>query len=471
LHNSPAEDFLFYECILHELNILNHGIFISINDGDLNYKNNRTYYVQARLISHVFDTKGAEKALNFSQTSNSKFGSPLVKNPVKGVYFEDLKKTVFCDDFRMYLSLRHKTRLCGQSSKCCPYKDNLVESDYYFYDGVVNLNSCNQLHFESIESLCINNDCNSNEMISRDQKNSYINFIINLRKQFTEKKTINNFYIWYHFQHDLRDIMCEHLYFPHCCYKFKKYEKINNEEFKDKVKNKYGGVKGESLFSNLPYSNIQTDFCWDTMHVFKNLCYHLLEALNGSRLKDKNGYRLHCKKTGCHPSYAQIDTQIWTIKPNLQKKIDLFINCIRIPITYTSIFQSKGIFNPSKTLESNDYLRILSCLLVLIGFIGKLPYPYQEFLSMLQSDINELIRRRFPEDYDYNHLFELVCETIICKIGLFPFSEIYFELPQLIDLPSAIEMIGPLKEFTSYTGERFNKDVKTNVKKVGLMQN
>jgi hypothetical protein len=51
-HQSEAEKFLFYDCLLHEFILLYHGIHITIMG--------KNYFVQARIISHVFDLKGAE---------------------------------------------------------------------------------------------------------------------------------------------------------------------------------------------------------------------------------------------------------------------------------------------------------------------------------------------------------------------------------------------------------------------------
>jgi hypothetical protein len=122
------------------------------------------------------------------------------------------------------------------------------------------------------------------------------------------------------------------------------------------------------------------------------------------------------------------------------------------------------IFHPSGIIDCDDYQRIVTCLLDLIGFVGQLPYAYKEYLSMLQFDFNELLRPMYPKDYDYDLLFDLVNETGICKQGLFPYSELYFDGLQILDLPYSIRDIGPLRTYNSYTGERFNKDIKNHTK-------
>jgi hypothetical protein len=467
-HQSQAEEFLFNECLLHEFILLYHGIYINIKD--------KKYFVQARIISHVFDTKGAEKALNMTVTSQSKFGSPLVKNGIKGVYFDEyINKTSFCDDYRIYIDLKHKSRMAGQSGKCCPIIEptSTIKEMWYINNTNNNINviaeeannninvviaeEANELQLIHIDSLCIVNDLKNNKIFQDFHQE------LKIRMESKKSKQPDNFFIWHHYCHDPDDTMCSKLFFPHCCYKFSKYERINKIDFEESINSKKNGFKGESFFSKLPYSDIQTDFCWDVMHVIKNLSLHLIGIISGNNCHNKPNIKLFCKELGCHPYfYKENGTEPWKISESNQKKIDTFISCIRIPTSYD--FQVKMIFHPSGTLDCDDHQRIILCLLNLIGFIGKLPYQYQEYLSMLQFDYNEIMRHSFSKEYDYDLLFNLVVETGICKQGLFPYSELYFDGLQTIDLPYSIRDIGPVRSYNSYTGERFNKDVKNHTK-------
>jgi hypothetical protein len=444
--------------------LLYQGVFLKLN--------NKKYFVQARIISHVFDTKGAEKALNMTSTGNSLYGSPLVKDGIKGINFKEvMKKTSTCNDYRIYADLNHKTRIVGQSGKCCPFKDVLTPDDLYIpveedVKEKTNYKSNIMNPGTSLDSLCITNDYKKG-ILTNELNVIYENFITKLdqtkRHNSTSKEAI--IFNWHHFCHDPEDKIFDYLFFPHCCYKYRKYERIKNEDFKEYVRNGTNGFKGESFFSKLPYSNIETDFSWDIMHVVKNVASHLIEILSGDRCESKPNIKILCEKLGCHKMYYKDHEEPWKISDANKKKIDTFISCIRIPVGYD--FQVKWVFYPSGILDCDDYQRIVTCLLDLIGFIGQLPYQYREYLSMLQFDFNEILRSWFPKDYDYELLFKLVNETGICRQGLFPYSELYFDGLQLLDLPYSIRDIGPVRSYSSYTGERFNKDVKEKTRKGG----
>jgi hypothetical protein len=434
----------------------------------------KNYFVQARIISHVFDLKGAEKVLNMISESHSLYGSNLVKNGIKGVYFSEIKKTCFCDDYRIYANLKHKSRLAGQSGKCCPYINKITSNELsinnpnsteYLEGGIDDSEDMkpNELLFKNIETLCITQDYNK-DLLNNQIKGEYDNFFPKFKSMMEEKNKNKDeqFYIWHHYCHDTNETMCSNLFFPHCNYRYSKYERINNLDFQESVASKKNGFKGESFFSKLPYSDISTDFSWDIMHVIKNCASHLISIISGDRCDKKPNIKDLCKNLGCHPEYYKNGTQPWKISGVNQNKIDTFISCIRIPITYD--FQVKMIFHPSGIIDCDDYQKIVTCLLDLIGFVGQLPYAYKEYLSMLQFDFNELLRPMYPEDYDYDLLFDLVNETGICKQGLFPYSELYFDGLQILDLPYSIRDIGPLRTYNSYTGERFNKDIKNHTK-------
>ena len=500
------------------------GIILTINS--------LKYFVQARIISHVFDTKGAEKTMNFVSTTNSKYGSPLVNNGVRGVYFNDLNKVAFIDDLRMYSDLDHVTRFIGQSKQCCPFKalgEANVQDDY-FIDDLLELsgNKSNSLDLNNIGKIIVKTDKSieidqeieiyeddanifelndkklcimhmvENGLVNDNTAQKYKKFLKKLiysefkkipNKKMNEEKS----FTWHHFRHDKRELICDHLNFTHCCYKVRKYKSTTQDDYKaasdyynkknnndigsgdeiddddisdnDQVEanyadNFYKGIKkGDSFFHKLPYSNIETDFSWDVMHIIKNISVHLIDLISGNRLKDKVNVRNHCKRTGCHKQYYETGNQPWAINTSNQDKIDVFISSIRIPIGYSDKFQLRTIFRKSSFINTNGHLTIIRSLLDLIGFIGKLPYVYREFLSMLQSDFCEILRPKFNAQYDFHLLFKLINETAICRAGLFPASEIYFEWLQILDIPHALKTIGPVRCYWSFTGERFNNEV------------
>jgi hypothetical protein len=195
------------------------------------------------------------------------------------------------------------------------------------------------------------------------------------------------------------------------------------------------------------------------MHIIKNISVHLIDLISGERLKNNNKIRNYCKKTGCHRQYYEEGHQPWVISNHNQDRVDVFLCSIRVPVGYSDKYQLRTVFKRSSFINSNGHLTIIRSLLNLIGYIGKLPYSYREFFSMLQSDFNEILRPKFNTEYDFDLLFKLLNETAICKAGLFPACDIFFEWLQILDIPHSLKTIGPVRCYWSFTGERFNNEV------------
>jgi hypothetical protein len=118
---SNAENFLFEQCFIAELQLLKEGI---------TYKNfkGESFFVQLRLIQHCMDTKAIGKELRVQEV-NSKIGCPLCRG-LYGSYRKQLKSTRYGGN-RVALPINHFTRVCGQSEKCCPifYYNKLPTED------------------------------------------------------------------------------------------------------------------------------------------------------------------------------------------------------------------------------------------------------------------------------------------------------------------------------------------------------
>jgi len=103
-----AEKFLFSDCFCEELRMLYDGVERTIEG--------QTYFIQARLIFHVLDTKAAEAILDIQSWTTSRNGCALCQL-ITGTH--NSAKTWFFGH-RHLLSHNNYLRFIGQSSACCP---------------------------------------------------------------------------------------------------------------------------------------------------------------------------------------------------------------------------------------------------------------------------------------------------------------------------------------------------------------
>ena len=110
--HSPVEKTLFSDFLCEELRCLYNGIEHVFTDCRGQKK---VYFIQARLIMHILDTKAAEPIMGFQACQNSKFGCPLCHG-ITGLH--DGKKCVFFGH-RNFLPKFHFLRFFGQTGYCC----------------------------------------------------------------------------------------------------------------------------------------------------------------------------------------------------------------------------------------------------------------------------------------------------------------------------------------------------------------
>ena len=127
-----AESFLFTDCLCEELKML-------YEEGKEILIGNKCFFIQARLVSHVLDTKAYEKHIQV-KSGCSKAGCPLcVCSP--GTYDKEVNKVMFLS-IRGMLPYDNPIRYIGQSGKCCP-------SGYY--EGVSDVNFVSNVKKDVIE--------------------------------------------------------------------------------------------------------------------------------------------------------------------------------------------------------------------------------------------------------------------------------------------------------------------------------
>jgi hypothetical protein len=117
-YGSIAEEFLLEKCLTDELEKLYKGIFINIEG--------QKYFLQARLIMHVWDTKAVEKQLKCKCTGS--YPGCMFCSDMYGFLISELNNLIVFPGHRGLLEEEHYLRQFGQSQKCCPkYYFNYIE--------------------------------------------------------------------------------------------------------------------------------------------------------------------------------------------------------------------------------------------------------------------------------------------------------------------------------------------------------
>ena len=125
-----ADQVFFLDLYVEESQSLLQGFEFSYNG--------KQFFIQARLILHIIDTKAAEGGFKFQNCGNSTQGCPSC-HVISGIH--DGAKCIF---------LGHRYTLpIGQSHKCCPaefYADNKWFSMELFPDGREKVSSIHDVY-------------------------------------------------------------------------------------------------------------------------------------------------------------------------------------------------------------------------------------------------------------------------------------------------------------------------------------
>jgi hypothetical protein len=117
-YGSIAEEFLLEKCLTDELDKLYAGILITLEG--------KNYFLQARLIMHVWDTKAVEKQLKCKCTGS--YPGCMFCSDMYGFLIAESNNLIVFPGHRGLLEEDHYLRKFGQSQKCCPkYYFNYIE--------------------------------------------------------------------------------------------------------------------------------------------------------------------------------------------------------------------------------------------------------------------------------------------------------------------------------------------------------
>ena len=103
--HSIVEKFIFNDLVCEELRCLFGGIEHKVNG--------KTYFIQARMVMHLLDTKAAEPCMGYQSCANSKFGCSNCGG-ITGIH--NGSKCIFLGH-RNYLPQLHVLRFFGQTGR------------------------------------------------------------------------------------------------------------------------------------------------------------------------------------------------------------------------------------------------------------------------------------------------------------------------------------------------------------------
>ena len=326
---SNAEDYLFRSCLGEELKVLKHGIVIADK-----------YFVQARYVISVMDTKGHQHFTKFQSQASC---SPCPCCGFRGTW---AGKVVYTDH-RKYLGWTHAYRAIGQTRKCCP------EHQY----STASLNSRNLAErgrfWKNIETLHPEDSqeeryksnfiSTSTEKEGIDERKTLEKTVCNDAQDVDIKAIYSDIMADGHnflFYHDHKEpgsdspTFCytdfiARMYFINCYYKdYKSGERTSETDLQERMqesdqkifeKNRNrrrnsqkplqelddpeNGCHGSFALADAPVS-IQSFMIWDPFHVLPNVTNKLLDLFSG-KIKFSVTTKDICRRVGMHRSVAE----------------------------------------------------------------------------------------------------------------------------------------------------------------------
>ena len=162
----------------------------------------------------------------------------------------------------------------------------------------------------------------------------------------------------------------------------------------------------------------------------------------------------YCKAINVHPSVATRKAKNpWVLSEKDQCRIEAYLECVLIPISYKNDFDLSAIFQQSGHIKGTGHFHIFTTLMPLILSVAKFHNAYKAFWRMLSLDITSLLAPEFV-DSELEDLYNKLCETLAIREGLFPDSEGLMVFHQLADIPFHIRQFGPMRGWWTLYGER-----------------
>ena len=311
--HTEVEKVLFNDLVCDELRCLYEGIEHDVNG--------TKYFIQARMVMHILDTKAAEPCMGYQSNSNSHFGCSNCGG-VTGVY--NGSKCIFLGH-RNYLPQLHVLRFYGQTGRCCPkaFYDHLAKDQWYHKEHFHHLDNDGVYETFCADSWqvvpSVIKSTQRQMKLSGNSKEAIVASILSekrvqeeINENFTPcdgneetKKSILDFlfidesqYEWFHkgefgFE-KIYPVFQKYLYYRHQDYRTRKpyrrvpymeyleyateAEKINSRR-KSKKKSHIHGIQGLWYWARLPYADLETQFTWPFVHAISGVVVKVLRLI------------------------------------------------------------------------------------------------------------------------------------------------------------------------------------------------
>ena len=480
---SDSEEFLFSKCLVAELLMLAEGMMIPCVDED---GKSQCFFVQVRLICHVYDTRELEPLMHI--TSTNSFAWCFFCGMVRGSNFKEVGNTCFLGN-RGGLPLDSALRYYGQSMNCCPrghYGEHPSHQEFAVDQEVVANITSNMSEFHHAVPRTITNGHDINKLRTCCVGKSHGAQV----SQTLKSKA----FVWFHSEYipisEFQNVVGQYLYYVHQDFRPQiLHKRSTNKEYFEKAlqyflqnhPNPLDGVRGLYAFAQLAYANIAKHLCWDPFHVFMNIAKHIILLWKGERATS-NTVRQYCFDHHLHPSMYNVEnvksesslfaTQpVWVIPPTVRNIIDEVIKAILIPTGARDELQFRSIFATTGTLNGISKIKVLVTLMDVINLclyfvMPKYPKAYLHFYKILSLDISMLMSRTFQDDC-FDDMIMKTIETAALYEGLFPPSESLAVNHQLVDIAAHIKTFGPIYNWWGVAMERCVGDVATKCPAAG----
>ena len=319
--HTEVEKVLFHDFVCDELRCLYEGIEHDVSG--------TKYFIQARMVMHILDTKAAEPCMGYQSNSNSNFGCSNCGG-VTGIHMG--RQCVFLGN-RNYLPQLHFLRFFGQTGKCCPasFYNHTIKNQWYLKERfhhldhkkiyetffVDNWKIVSDVLNESMTKMKIEREKTSKRI--KQSKEDIVASILSTEKVKKEidkvltpcdrneetKQSILNFlfveesqYAWIHtgeFCFDnIYPLFKKHLYYRHQDYRTRKpYRRVPYMEYlhyarraaeinsrrKVKKKSHIHGIQGLWYWARLPYADLETQFTWPFVHAISGVVVKVLRLI------------------------------------------------------------------------------------------------------------------------------------------------------------------------------------------------
>jgi hypothetical protein len=279
------EDFIFLNCLIKELLMLKDGVIIE----DLLEYGGKQYFLQVRLILHLYDTRALEGIMHV-QAAGAYAACPLC-GLISGGLKRELDKVVYLGH-RVGLPLSHYLRRIGQGCMCCPrnFHTNYFSGEIVPKDKKLPLNQPYVVpNWNTTVSSRILKSTEFRTLEPCEGTEAH-------RKACKELATLGELqFVWFHEDVIKKDAVIKHLQ-PHLYYHYADYrplptkirvttkEYIQHGEYAFDNKQPYKGIKGIAFFALLPYFDKETQLNWDPFHVLMNDSRALIDLLKGTRV-------------------------------------------------------------------------------------------------------------------------------------------------------------------------------------------